>query len=305
MRKLEGILPPVITPFRGDEVDLEAFRANLARWNETGLAGYLVLGSNGESVYLDEPERDAVLAAAREAIPSDRIFMAGTGRESTRDTVRATRRAAELGADCALVVTPHYFKGQMTQERLEAHFRRVADESPIPVLLYSVPQFTGVALEPGTVARLAEHPNIVGMKDSSGNIGPFTEICGLVPEGFAVFVGNAGVTYPALCVGAAGAILAVANCAPEACVALYEAFRAGDHARALDLQRRLQRLARLVTVAHGIGGLKLACSMRGYKGGGVRPPLTMPTVDAAHEIARELEAVLACTGDQGGPSDGA
>lgn len=292
MRKLEGVLPPVVTPFRGDEVDLDALRTNLGLWNRTGLAGYLVLGSNGEAVYLDDRERDQVLAAAREAIPADRVLMAGTGRESTRDTVRATRRAAELGADCALVITPHYFKGQMTADRLEAHFQRVADDSPIPVLLYSVPQFTGVALSPETVARLAEHPNIVGLKDSSGNVGLLAETCRVVPEGFAVFVGNAGVVYPALCVGAVGAILAVANCAPEACVALYEAFRRGDHQGALSLQRRIARLARLVTVVHGIGGLKLALSMRGYKGGGVRPPLTMPTVEAAHEIAKELETVL-------------
>jgi len=289
--RLEGVLPPVVTPFREGEVDLEAFRANLRRWNRSGLSGYLVLGSNGESVYLDEREKEALLETAREHIPPGRILMAGTGRESTRETVRFTRRAAELGADCALVITPAYFRGQMTPERLAAHFLRVAEEAPIPVLLYNVPQFTGVNMEPDLVARLAEHPNIVGIKDSSGNVGQMAEIVRLTPPRFAVFVGNAGVFYPALCVGAAGGILAVANAIPDRCVALFRAHRSGDHAAALALQRRLARLARLVTVVHGVGGLKVAMERAGYRGGEVREPLGMPDEGARAEIVRELEAV--------------
>ncbi len=288
--RLEGVLPPVVTPFRHGEVDLEAFRANLERWNRTGLSGYLVLGSNGEAVYLEEREKEALLEAAREHIPSDRILMAGTGRESTRETVRFTRRAAELGADCALVITPAYFRGQMTPERLAAHFLRVADEAPIPVLVYNVPQFTGVNLQPELVARLAEHPNIVGIKDSSGNVGQLAEIVRLAPPGFAVFVGNAGVFYPALCVGAAGGILAVANAVPELCVALFRAHREGDHAAALALQRRISPLARLVTVVYGVGGLKAAMEQAGYRGGEVREPLTMPGEAARAEILGELRA---------------
>ncbi len=289
--KIEGVLPPIVTPFRGEEVDLASLRANLERWNATGLAGYLVLGSNGESVYLDEREKEEVLASAREVIPADKVLMAGTGCESTRATIRFTRRAAELGADCALVVTPSYFKGQMTPERLEAHYRRVADEVPIPILLYNVPQFTGVNMAPPLVARLAEHPNIAGIKDSSGNIGQLTEIVLRTPPGFAVLVGNAGVFYPALCVGAAGGVLAVANVIPELCVDLYQRFRAGDHAGALGLQRRLGRLASLVTVVHGIGGLKAALDVAGYRGGDVRAPLTLPGPEGRHEITEELRAV--------------
>ena len=291
--RLEGVLPPVVTPFRDGEVDLEAFRANLQRWNQTGLSGYLVLGSNGESVYLEEREKEALLETAREHVPSGRILMAGTGRESTRETVRFTRRAAELGADCALVITPAYFRGQITPDRLAAHFLRVADAAPIPVLLYNVPQFTGVNMEPDLVARLADHPNIVGIKDSSGNVGQLAEIVRLAPPGFAVFVGNAGVFYPALCVGAAGGILAVANVIPDLCVVLFRAHRSGDHAAALALQRRMARLARLVTVVHGVGGLKTAMEGAGYRGGEVREPLAMPDEPARAEIARELKAVLA------------
>ncbi len=291
--RFEGVLPPVVTPFRDGKVDLEAFRANLQHWNQTGLSGYLVLGSNGESVYLEEREKEALLETARENIPSGRILMAGTGRESTRETVRFTRRAAELGADCALVITPAYFRGQMTPDRLAAHFFRVADAAPIPVLLYNVPQFTGVNMEPELVARLADHPNIVGIKDSSGNVGQLAETVRLAPPGFAVFVGNAGVFYPALCVGAAGGILAVANVIPDLCVALFRAHRSGDHTAALALQHRMARLARLVTVVHGVGGLKAAMERAGYRGGEVREPLAMPDGQARAEIFRELEAVMA------------
>jgi 4-hydroxy-2-oxoglutarate aldolase len=286
-KALGGVLPPVATPFKDEELDLKALQANLRAWNAGGLSGYLILGSNGESCYLNEQEKDRVLAAAAEAMAPEKIFMAGTGCESTRETIRLTRRAAELGADCALVLTPAYYKGQMTEEALEAHYQKVAEASPMPILLYNVPQFTGINMTPGLVARLAGHANIVGLKDSSGNIAQLTEIIRLRGPGFAVFVGSAPVFYPALCVGAQGGILAVANVVPELCVDIQRRQAGGDHAGALALQQALNPLAALVTSGLGVGGLKLAMDQRGFRGGQVRSPLTMPT-QAAGRLAAEL-----------------
>jgi len=293
-KKLFGVMPPIITPFKNnEELDLPALKANFARWNQTGLSGYLVLGSNGEAVYLSEKEKDAVLAASREAIPADKILMAGTGQESTRATIEATRRAAQLGADCALAVTPCYFKAQMTPPRLAAHFKRVADGSPIPILAYNFPQATGVNMGPELVAELAEHPNLIGIKDSSGIVNQFSSILQSTADGFKAFVGNAEVFYPALCLGAAGGILAVANVVPEICVEIYETHRAGNHEKARRLQWKMARLAALVTRIHGVGGLKAAMRMAGYQSGGVRSPLAMPGAEATKELEAEYRKVKA------------
>ncbi|MBI4798556.1 MAG: dihydrodipicolinate synthase family protein [Desulfarculus sp.] len=287
-KPLQGVIPPVATPFKDEELDLKALQANLRTWNQTGLSGYLILGSNGESCYLSEAEKEAVLAAAAEAMAPDKLFMAGTGCESTRQTIALTRRAAELGADCALVLTPAYYKGQMTSEALQAHYQKVAEASPMPILLYNVPQFTGVNLAPALVARLSAHANIAGIKDSSGNIGQLTEIIRLSRPGFAVFVGSAPVFYAALCVDAVGGILAVANVVPEPCVEIQRLYQAGDHRAALDLQRAINPLAALVTTGLGVGGLKLAMDLRGYQGGQVRSPLTLPQ-EARPQLAEELD----------------
>ena len=278
--ELRGVLPPVATPFKDDEVDLTALKGNLEKYNKTGLSGYLILGSNGEGVYLNEEEKRAVLETAREAIPGEKIFMAGMGQESTRETIRWTNLAAEIGADCALIVTPNFYKGMMTFEALKRHYLAVADAAKIPVLIYNVPQFTGVNLIPGLIENLSFHPNIAGIKDSSGNIGQLAEIIRTTPEDFAVFVGSAPVFYPALCVGAVGGILAVANVIPEVCVTLKERFDAGDYEEAKQLQFALTPLARWVTSEHGIGGLKMAMNEMGYDGGLPRSPLFLP--DEAH-----------------------
>ncbi len=282
--KLQGVLPPIVTPFKNEEVDLEALRDNINRWNSTGLSGYLVVGSNGEAVYLNEAEWEKTLVTAKEAAGEDKFIMAGCGRESTINTVAACKRAAELGADCALVITPSYFKGQMTPPRLAAHFERVAGESPIPILAYNFPQATGLNMGPELVAGLSQHANVAGIKDSSGNIAQLSEIVRLASDEFSVFVGNAEVFYPALCVGAVGAILAVANVLPEMCVELQAAYDAGGHAKAKKLQWDLAWPAALVTRVHGVGGLKTAMALAGYSAGTVRMPLSMPAPQAVDEI---------------------
>ncbi|MGC8658973.1 MAG: dihydrodipicolinate synthase family protein [Desulfomonilaceae bacterium] len=287
-KKIEGVLLPVVTPFREEELDVEAFKFNIARLNKTNLTGYVVLGSTGESVYLSEVEKENLLAAARESTTPEKILMMGTGQESTKATVGLTRLAAKHGADCVLVVTPAFFKGQMTPEALFNHYSKIADQSPIPVLLYNVPQFTGLNMEAGVVARLSEHPNIYGIKDSSGDIAQLTEIIHLVSENFVVLVGLDPVFYPALCVGAHGGVLATPNVIPEIPVRIYDYFTKGDHKEALKLQRILNPLAVMLTSTYGVGGLKLAMNSRGFHGGGVRSPLMIPE-NARGLIIAELE----------------
>lgn len=271
---LAGVFSPLTTPFSGDgSVALADLRSNVARYNRTPLAGYVVLGSTGEAVLLSRAEMDAVLAAVREAAAPDKILIAGTGAESTAETIERTRRAAELGYAVALVKTPHYFKLQLKPPVLIEHFRRVADASPIPVLLYSVPQFTGIALEAPEVVELAAHPNIIGIKESSGNVQRIQEIIAGTPPAFQSLVGSASTFYPSLAVGARGGILALACVLPELCVELHRAAREGRHDHARELQQRLLPASKAIVADAGPAGVKYAMDLCGYRGGLPRPPL--------------------------------
>jgi 4-hydroxy-2-oxoglutarate aldolase len=292
---LKGVLLPFTTPFAEDEsVDLRALRANIARWNASGVSGYVALGSTGERFHLDARERAAVVETARECVPRGLSFVVGVGEQGTRGTIEECRVAARQGADAVLVLTPHFYKGAMTQAALASHFETVADSSPVPVILYNIPQNTGVALAPETVARLCEHANVAGIKDSSGDVANFVEMIRLVGEGakeFDLLTGHAGVFYASLAAGAVGGILAAGCVLPRLCVEIYEAARAGDYERARESQRRLAPVARAVTVRFGIGGLKYALDLLGYVGGPVRAPLAEPDEDARREIARLLDEV--------------
>jgi 4-hydroxy-2-oxoglutarate aldolase len=291
--KLRGIILPFPTPFEtSGHAHLSAIRSNIAQWNKTGVEGYVVLGSTGERVHLDEREFVEVIVAARESVTEKSAFIVGAGQQSTRATIDEVRRVAHAGADAVLVITPHFYRAEMTQNALVNHYLAVADASPVPVLLYSVPQFTNVTLAPETIARLSEHQNIVGVKDSSGDILNLAETVRLVPDDFVVMTGNGSALYPALCVGARGAILAVGCIAPRLSVAIYDAFRAGEHERAREMQQRLTRLTRGVSGRYGISGLKAALDMLGYAGGRVCAPLS----DASAEAQQEIAAVLKETG---------
>src|SRR5262245_49888973 len=271
---LAGVLPPVTTPFneRG-EVDYSALSSNISRYNESGVIGYVALGSNGEAVHLNAEERRRVIESIKRAASSEHTIVAGLNELSTRSAIEATRVAADCGADAALVITPYYYKSSMTQETLARYFSEVANESPIPVLVYNVPQNTGVIIEPATIAALASHENIIGLKDSAGNMGAISDTIRRVPEHFSVMVGNGGILYPSLLMGARGAILAVACAAPIPCVELYNALKAGNHDRARDLQNRIAPLSQIVTAGLGVPGLKAAMDALGFAGGAPRLPL--------------------------------
>jgi 4-hydroxy-2-oxoglutarate aldolase len=271
---LSGIYPALTTPFDlGGEVAIADLKHNIRKYNETGLAGYVVLGSTGESVMLSSKERDAILAAVKESAAPGKRLIAGTGAESTAETIEKTRRAAEFGYEFALVKTPHYYKPALKPQVFVEHYRRVADASPIPVLLYSVPVFTGVALESPEVIVLSEHPNIVGIKESSGDVRRASEMIEGTPEEFQVLVGAAATVLPSLAAGANGAILALAAALPESCVELYRLFRSRKTEEARELHGAIVRASRLIVSELSIAGVKFAMDLRGYRGGIPRQPL--------------------------------
>jgi len=271
---LSGVYPALTTPFAQDgSVSLTDLKYNIERYNSTGLAGYTVLGSTGESVLLSPAEMDSVLATVKETAGQGKRLIAGTGAESTAETIERTKRAAEFGYHLALVKTPHYYKPAYKPDILIAHYRRVADASPIPVLLYSVPIFTGITLEAPEVAILSQHPNIVGIKESSGHVMRVAEMVAETPLDFQVLTGSAPTLLAGLTVGAKGAILALASALPEKCVELFELARAGYIEKARELQTVLLKISKVVASEHAIAGVKFVMDQRGYRGGIPRLPL--------------------------------
>jgi len=289
MRDFDGVFIPVTTPFRGDEVAPDGLRANFERWNETALAGYVVLGSTGEFPMLSEAERDGVLVTAREAIPRGKALIAGTGTNSTLHTIRQTRRAAEIGADAAIVITPHYFTKGFSQPAAQIrHYLAVADASPIPILIYNFPLNTGINLEADTVARIAQHPNVGGIKDSSGNIPQLAQIIDQTPKTFHALVGAASALVPGLAIGASGGILALGVVAAKEFCDVYALASAGRWAEAREVASRMMPVDREVPGRHGIGGLKAALDLQGFFGGPCRSPLGTPDGDAILDIKEVL-----------------
>jgi 4-hydroxy-2-oxoglutarate aldolase len=283
--RLNGILPPLITPFdRQERVDFDALTENIARYNETGLAGYVALGSNGEAVHLSSDERRRVITTIKQAAAPGLTVVAGVNELSTHAAIAAAREATDAGADCVLVITPYFYKSSMTSDALSRHFRQVADNSPVPVLIYNVPQNTGVVIDSATIAELAAHENIIGVKDSSGNFGAISETIRRAPETFSVMTGNGGILYPSLLMGARGAILGVACAAPRACVEIYAAVERSDHARARELQMRLAPVSHILTAGLGVAGLKAAMDRIGYRGGEPRAPLAPVTLSDRERI---------------------
>lgn len=271
---LNGIYTPVVTPFKENEdIDYDKMKHNLDRWSKTDLDGIVVLGSNGEFVYLTLEEKLELVKFVIDNFNKDKNIIVGTSCESTRETIKLSNQAAGLGADAVLILPPNYFKGGMKEEVLYKHFVDVADKVKIPVMLYNMPGNTGINLSSSLIARLAKHPNIVGIKDTSGNIVQITEIVRDTEEEFSVFAGNAGYLLPALAVGARGATLALANILPEDCCKLVSLVKEGKMEEARQLQLKMVELNFTVTGRFGIPALKYALNLLGYEGGEVRRPL--------------------------------
>ncbi len=290
---MAGIFPPIPTPFTvTGELDLGALASNFEKWNRYPLSGYVILGTNGEFPYLSEAEKLAYLEAARKHIPSGKLFMAGVGCESTHSTIALVKKVAAIGADVALLITPSYYKSKMNEAALTHYYQSVADASPLPVSIYNMPANTGVDMSADLVIKLSQHPNIIGVKDSSGNVAKLGGILRYARPGFQVLAGSAGFLYPALCLGAIGGVLALSNIAPQQCCDLLNFFHQGRHAEAKDLQLRLIAANDAVTVRFGVPGLKAAMEMVGFYGGPPRSPL-LPLNNEQKDTLRDVLAEAA------------
>ena len=285
---LQGIFPPITTPFINGKVAYDKLASNVEKWSRTGIKGFVVLGSNGEYVYLSEEEKRRLVDSVVQSAADEMLIIAGTGCESTAETLRLTEDCAKLGAHAALVVTPQYYAGRMSESALMTHYSELADQSPIPILLYNVPKFTHINLAADFVARLSEHPNIVGIKDSSANVIQLGEILNGVAGGFDVMVGTAGVLFAGLTLGCVGGVLALANIAPAHCVKIFNQVKAGDFEAARDLQLKMLPVNQAVTAVYGVPGLKAAMDMLGYFGGDPRLPL----LPSSERERSEIEAIL-------------
>ncbi len=298
--KLQGIFAPLTVPFAADgSVNSASLRSNIERYNRTRLSGFVLNGSTGESVLLRWDEIYQIWETAKSVAAPGKVLIAGTGAESTPETIAHTARAAASGFDYALVRTPSYYKPLMSVEAETEHFLRIADATKIPILLYSIPIFTGYAVEPELVARVAHHPNIAGLKDSSGNIARLAEIIAAGGSRFRVLVGSASTLEPSLRAGASGGILALACAQPDLCCDLFEASNAGDHVRAKSIQGWLRGPSEILVSKHGIPGLKHALDCLGFVGGLSRLPL-LPISDAAKEEIKGVLAGLAALARAGG-----
>ncbi len=289
----DGIYPPLPTFFdEQDELDLITFRRHIQRLAETGIAGYVVMGTNGEAVHLTSEERAQIIETARDVGGENTPLLAGCGEQSTRATIANCQRAARSGADIALVLPPFYFKGRMDSRALIAHYRAIADNSPLPVVIYNMPASTGgLDLDAATICTLAEHHNIIGVKDSAGNMVKLTQIYSDTPSRFRVFAGSAGYLLPALAVGAVGAVAALANVFPREVCRLYELFIDGKLEEARLLQARLVPANTAVTVTYSVPGLKAALELTAGYGGRPRSPLLPLTEQERKQLAEILRRV--------------
>jgi 4-hydroxy-2-oxoglutarate aldolase len=290
--RLSGIIVPVTTPFDAVTGDIApiAFRENLRKWIAQPINGVLLFGSTGEGALLDDDEKERLTGFARSVVPAGLPLLAGVGTESTRGTIRQAKRVAAQGADAVLVHPAPYFGAYLSPAELAAHFREVADASPIPVLVYHIPKYTKVTLEAGLVAELMRHPNIIGLKDSSGDVkrfADFTSACGT--QSCRLFVGSGALLYTALELGAAGGIVAAGLIAPEWCAEVYAQFRAGNSAKAGQIQAKITPLHKEIVAAHGAVGLKAAIEEIGYVGGAPRPPLRPLPKKERQAVARVMQ----------------
>lgn len=290
MKKLEGMFAALTTPFRSDDsLDLAALAENVARYNRTDVAGLVATGSTGEASLLSADEAERVWSTVLENIAPNKIAVAGTGTETTAETIKRSLRAADLGYSVVLVRTPGYYKPFMQARALIEHYHRIADASRVPILIYSIPIFTGVTVEADVTARLAEHPNIIGIKDSSGSVERAAQVARAVPESFSLLVGSATTLVASIGVGAAGGVLALASTLPEVCAEVYRLARAGRVEEARALEVKLEPASRRIASALGAPGLKYAMDRLGYRGGLPRPPLLPPTEAEKNEV----DAILA------------
>lgn len=287
---MKGIYTPIVTPFDEQEkINYDYMKHNLDKWSNTDLDGIVVLGSNGEFVFLTEEEKLEVVRYVKKNFTSSKKMIVGTSCESTKSTIELSKKMADLGADAVLLLPPNYYKGAMSKDEIQIkYYSDVADVSPVPVMIYNMPGNTGININSSVIAKLSKHQNIAGIKDTSGNIVQMSEVVRDTDDDFAVFAGNASYLLPALEVGARGATLALANILPNECCKLVNLHKSGNHEEARKLQLKMLEINAAVTMKFGIGGLKHALNLLGYKGGYVRRPL----LNVSKENATIIEDIL-------------
>lgn len=288
---LTGILVPVVTPFDPEtgECAPVSFRENIRKWLARPIDGIVVFGSTGEGVLLDDDEKERLLGYARELVPATKPLVAGAGADSTRATIRQVKRLAAAGADAVLVHSPPYFAASLTPAALREHYVAIADASPIPVILYHIPKFMHQVFEPGLVGELSRHPNIVGLKDSSGDLKRFAEYADQCGEDFRLFIGSGANLYTALELGATGGIVALGLLAPEECSQIVEHYRRGESRKAGEIQERIAPVHREIVAKYGAAGVKAALEVLGFAGGPPRRPLQPRGPRQKEEVARVLQ----------------
>jgi len=286
-KTLSGIFPALVTPFQRGKLSLSGLKSNIKKLNRFGFTGYVVLGSTGEGILMNEKEGLQAIETVRAAAAPGKIVIAGTGSESSSGTIEFSNKAARAGADYSLVVTPFYYKAQMSAAALEAYYRDVAEKSKIPIIMYTVPKFTGLDLPLQTIATMAAHPNVIGLKDSSGNVSAISETLKVCPTPFCLFQGHGSVLFSSLLLGAKGGILALSNMAPGETVEIYRLFQAGDYGKARAMQFRLLPVNQKIIGGYGVPGIKCAVEMLGYAGGDPRPPLR-PVNKEVRDLIRKI-----------------
>jgi 4-hydroxy-tetrahydrodipicolinate synthase len=289
-KRFEGIIVPHITPFtEKGELNLEALRTCIRFWIENGVDGLMPCGSNGEAPYLAREERQKIIATVLEEAKKGVTVMAGTGAPSTWETIRLTKDAADLGVDAAVVVTPYYFR--LSNREIISHYKAVLEAVDIPIILYSVPKFTGITLEPAVIAELAkEYSHVAGVKDSSGNIATITETISLIGEKIAVLAGTADTVLPTLTLGGKGAVIAIANPYPKLCASLYKAYKNGEYQKAATLQKAINHINEILVKRYNqLSAIKEAMRMLGLPAGYPRKPALPLDETAKKEVEKLVE----------------
>jgi 4-hydroxy-2-oxoglutarate aldolase len=291
MIALNGIFAPLATPFAANgDIDTAAFASNIRAHLDAGLSGVVIAGSTGEAALLDEAERSSLIEVARENVPRSKLVIAGAGAESTRHAIRLARNAAARGADAVLVVAPHYYGAAMTPEVLLSHYRAVADASPVPVILYNIPKYMHFALPQPVVGELAKHPNIIGIKDSSGNREIMAGFAEVKSPKFSLISGSGALLQYALGLGATGGILGVSLFAPSLALEIHAAMKRGDTAAAGHAQEKLSPLHMKIVAELGVAGVKSALDAIGLRGGALRAPLMALDPSQRGEVAALIKA---------------
>lgn len=288
--KLNGMFVPHITPFsRNGELDLTALRTCVRFWLKGGVSGLVPCGSNGEAPYLSREERMKIIETVMDEVNGKIPVIAGTGSMSTKETIMFTKDAKDLGVDAALVVTPFYFKP--SNKEIHEHYKAVLEAVDIPIVLYSVPKFTGFSLEPTVIAQLAsEYENVVGVKDSGGNLGMITEIIRTVGDKISVLAGTADLALSTLILGGSGAVVAVANVFPEMCSDLYESFLKSDYKKASNLQRPISYINEVLVKRYNqLSAIKEALNILGLPAGYPRKPALPLNDREKKEIANQIK----------------